>query len=72
MQVEVNGERAVTSQRLSVLTFTRWVTSRRNVRRTMVTPHKLSTRVMRMRVLCWCHRWGDEKGDVSHLGIDAL
>jgi len=54
VEVEVNGERAVTTQSLSALTITRWVTSRRIVWRTMVTPHKLSPRVMRMCVLWWC------------------
>ena len=54
MEIKVTGERVVTSQSLNVLIVTGWVTSRRIVRRTMVTAHKLSLRVMKMLMLWWC------------------
>jgi len=67
VEVEVTEEaqRAVTSQNISALSVTRWVTSRGIVLRTMITPRKLFMRIMRMRVFWWCLVGGDVKHSTS-------
>jgi hypothetical protein len=67
VEVEVTEERVVTSQSLSALTVTRWVTSRRIVRTAQIVSEGYED-VGALVVFCL----EDEEGDVSHLGNDAL
>jgi len=59
LRTDENG--VVTSQSVNALTITRCDTSRKIVWRLMVILHKLSPRVMRMRVLWWCVVWRMKK-----------